>query len=394
MSDAGPDGAPADPASGTPDSARAQRPDTGARLWGMPIWAVCGAIAVLCVAGVAVFIYEGWGGPKRCQYRPARSQAADETKGAAGGKEAKHSNPWMNCAGLREWRWAQADHENIAAAIAACRRFPNLNDPSLRELLRLDSGPYGRDRAAAKGAETFTLSNFQRAAIYLSDAIARARFESALNASANHMDMFWFQLFIVLIGAVTTILISIKSITNDDQSKRYLPSGFFFAIGIIAIATTAIGTAASALNAFYGPRENYLKSERNLAALRQLHAEIAVAVASARKSELCGEFQPLASDAGGQDTPAGSSDSTAPTTKGSTAAAGAAGSSGPPAAAGAAGSNGSTAAADRSRSIASNTQYAKQIQDWTTRFGAIINTSESSSGSAEDPATDDSAGGE
>lgn len=273
-------------------------------------------------------------------------------------------NAKMNRAGLQEWRWAHADHEIIATAVAACSNVLDLRarPGSVREQLRLDTGPYGEARCkpatasdqvdkspaktatASDSAAQLNLSNFQRAAIYLSDAIARARFENALNASANFRDMYWFQLFIVLIGAVTTILISIKSITDEDQSKRYLPGGFFFTIGILAIVTSATGTAASGLNAFYGPRENYLKSERNLAALRQLHGEIAVAVASTRKSDKCGEFR--MSDAGGQDDSAGSS--------------------------------------------ASNSQYAKWVQDWTARFGAIVNTSESSSASPDDAAADDS----
>jgi hypothetical protein len=97
-------------------------------------------------------------------------------------------------AALQEWQMARADHDIIAAAIAACSKIFNLSvQPNyIRAQLRLDVGPSGesvrlgnREERDLKLSANLILSNFHRAAIYLSDAIVRARTESARNASAN-----------------------------------------------------------------------------------------------------------------------------------------------------------------------------------------------------------------
>jgi hypothetical protein len=95
--------------------------------------------------------------------------------------------------------------------------------------------------------------------------------------------MFWFQFTIVGIGAITTILISVKSISNSGQSE--FAGHWYFWIGIAAIIFSSLGTAASALNSFYGPRETYLKTERSLSALRQLHSDIVARVTSTTDTE-------------------------------------------------------------------------------------------------------------
>jgi hypothetical protein len=103
--------------------------------------------------------------------------------------------------------------------------------------------------------------------------------------------MFAFQWAIVIIGAVTTILISPKSIMTADDSQKTLS----LKIGIFAILVSSVGTAASALNSFYGPREAYLKAEQSLAALRQLHSDIAIQIGSIREPQSkreCPSFDP------------------------------------------------------------------------------------------------------
>ncbi len=216
-----------------------------------------------------------------------------------------------NPAGMLEWRWAQADHEHIALAVAACSHIFDLAEvPVIVHQLRLDTGPDGQTlpwarrttRAAmasvapvAPGSQPgFHLSNFQRTAIFLSDTIARARFENASHASMNAGRMDTLQLFIVAIGAITTILISIKSISNADQNRAYAP--WFFWIGIAAIVFSSVGTAASALNSFYSPREAYLKNANSLASLRQLHQDLASQVTGILEGtgvKDCAQFDPI-----------------------------------------------------------------------------------------------------
>jgi hypothetical protein len=214
-----------------------------------------------------------------------------------------------------EWRLVYAEHKNIAEAVAACSGITYLTGQpaSIREQLRLDVLPDGGRRgedeaktgaskeikeiAFAEPKGSFTepkapaaagvpLSNYARTAIYLSDGIVRSRIESANNAYYNHRVMVAFQWIIVFIGALTTILISLKSImTTDGDMKTWS-----LRIGIAAILCSSIDTATSALNAFYGPREAYLKAERSIAALRQLHSDIAIQIGSIREPQSKEEY--------------------------------------------------------------------------------------------------------
>jgi hypothetical protein len=247
---------------------------------------------------------------------------------------------------------ASADHKNVAESIAACSGIGTLaGQPAyIREELRLDILPDGRrfrsasvgdpnagepkDAAStAKGQIVFSMSNYARTAIYLSDATTRARIESANIAYFNHTTMLWFQWAIVIIGAMTTILISLKSIVPGDDTLKKLS----LQIGIAAILLSSIGTATSALNSFFGPREAYLKAERSLAALRQLHSDIAVQTAGIREPpskqdrKECPTFDPA-----GKDDP-----------------------------------------------------LAKQVQDWKTKLNTIANASDSGSSSPSETSVPD-----
>lgn len=231
---------------------------------------------------------------------------------------------------VQEWQLARADHEMVAAAAAACSNIQDLDaqPDSIRAALRLDTLPNGdrgyfaRKATEQKAAATpLVLSNYQRAVVYLSDSITRSRIESATTANLNYSSMFWFQLAIVGIGAITTILISIKSIAPAGESPS--TNNLSLWVGILAIVFSSLGTATSALNSFYGPRESYLKSERSLAALRQLHSDIVTKIASTtlQPPDKCPKLDPKIKD----------------------------------------------------------DPYAKQVQDWNTRLGAILNATDSGS---------------
>lgn len=255
-----------------------------------------------------------------------------------------------------EWRLASAEHKNIAEAVAACSGTTNLaaQPAFIREQLRLDVLPDGgrRTEADAKGGASreaaaleskgpaaeakplpgLALSNYARTAIYLSDEISRSRVESANNAYVGHWVMVGFQWIIVFIGALTTILISLKSIMTADGGQK----AWSLRVGIAAILCSSIGTATSALNSFYGPRETYLKAERSIAALRQLHSDIAIQIGSIREPQgkkECPSFDPANKD---------------------------------------------------------DALY-KQVQDWKTKLGAIVNASDSGSSSPSETDVPDQA---
>jgi hypothetical protein len=259
---------------------------------------------------------------------------------SAGSTKSRTATEWskISPAAAQEWRLATADHEIIAAAVAACSKIFDLGaQPDfVRAELRLDTLPDGRRISSSdqqqKGGN-LVLSNYERAALYLSDSITRGRVESATSANLNYSNMFWFQIAIVSIGAITTILISIKSIAPAGNAPTAVSLSLW--VGILAIIFSSVGTATSALNSFYGPREAYLKSERSLAALRQLHSEIAAKITSATDTEhpeKCPKLNPANKD----------------------------------------------------------DLYGKQIQDWTTRLGAIVNATDSGSSSPQNASSSSS----
>lgn len=260
-----------EPAKPDPDPAsRPSRPSDGAAFW--RVLRIVGAIAGIIAIVVVAFLLAKYG---------YDSLSGRDKRGVSLATRYADVSP----AAIQEWQLARADHESIAAAVAACSNIQDLDvqPNSIRAALRLDTLPNGSrgfsDNLEQKSGATLTLSNYDRAVIYLSDSITRSRIEAATNANANYSNMFWFQLAIVGIGAITTILISIKSIAPTGESAT--TNNLSLWVGILAIIFSSLGTATSGLNSFYGPRESYLKSERSLAGLRQLHSDIAAKVTSA-----------------------------------------------------------------------------------------------------------------
>ena len=81
---------------------------------------------------------------------------------------------------------------------------------------------------------------------------------------------------IIIIGAITTTLISVKATAGSEQMK----SRVYQIIGIAAIILSALGTMAAGLNSFYNPQQKYTQNQKSLDMLKHLHVEVASAVSS------------------------------------------------------------------------------------------------------------------
>jgi hypothetical protein len=139
----------------------------------------------------------------------------------------------------------------------------------------LDLQASGEMRWAPAGpTPEFALTNYQNSALYLSDAISRGRIQAAKAAADSDDKRIMYQWALIVIGAITTILISIKSMSNERTSV-------YLTIGILAIIFAALGTACSSIIAFYNPNDLYYRNERALLQLRQLHIDLAAEVVSA-----------------------------------------------------------------------------------------------------------------
>jgi hypothetical protein len=87
-----------------------------------------------------------------------------------------------------------------------------------------------------------------------------------------------FEWWIVLIGAVTTILIAIKTMSGER-------SDLTTAIGVAAIVFSTLGTSIATLNSFYTSRLIYERDERALQALQALHLQLATGIT--RQETVC-----------------------------------------------------------------------------------------------------------
>jgi hypothetical protein len=119
------------------------------------------------------------------------------------------------------------------------------------------------------------------AATYLSQAIGRARVEAATAVAYSDQSRQVLNWAIVLIGAGSTVLISLKSMA----SKETKPSVSYM-LSVLAIVASALATSASGLNAFYTPNVEYEKSQRLLTSLQHLHSNLVIGMT--RKAAVVG----------------------------------------------------------------------------------------------------------
>jgi hypothetical protein len=134
--------------------------------------------------------------------------------------------------------------------------------------------PDGGESVGTKPVLKLKLNNYQAPILVLSDAISRARMQIAGIVADSKAKMELYQWTLIILGAITTILVSIKSMSSERTPV-------FVAIGILAIISSALGTACSGIISFYSPNDTYVRSERALLQLRQLHTDLSFEVANA-----------------------------------------------------------------------------------------------------------------
>lgn len=192
---------------------------------------------------------------------------------------------WHTRAG-EELTKADADHYWIITPLGNCfkgvdlttREIPGQVQAKFMLWLRPDGGDSWNDRAPE--APDIQLTNYERSIVLLSHTIARARTEFAGQAARQGSRMDWLQFSIVIVGGITTILVSIKSLSSETKpsdsggSQAHLRN-LYFAIGISAVIFSALGTALSSINAFLSPGDAYVRAEHALVELRQLHIDLA-----------------------------------------------------------------------------------------------------------------------
>ena len=167
---------------------------------------------------------------------------------------------------------AYGDHWHIALWFASCLGHTSIGE--LPDVLVAQLTPFGM--ATWSGAK---ISVDKPPAIQLREVselslnLYRDRIGGAAAvraASKNYEIMQW---IIILLGLITTIVVSLSSTEYGKGEERLAKS-----LRLVAITLPALGTMVAAANAFYAPSQKALQATRTLASLGQLHSQIALEV--------------------------------------------------------------------------------------------------------------------
>jgi hypothetical protein len=172
----------------------------------------------------------------------------------------------------------QADHMRILSWVFRCTSTerPDSLPDYIKDMypgyyFRPDSQIRVREGEIRKAFRT--PHNFERGIIELSFAIWWERY--SLRLKARDAYSFWqlTALTTIALGMLTTIFITLSS-TDLLQANTNLKS----IVRMLAIVLPALGTAAAAVTAFYGPQADWGQASRTLGSITNLHDQMALGV--------------------------------------------------------------------------------------------------------------------
>jgi len=185
----------------------------------------------------------------------------------------------------KEWMDASTDHSTLVELASWCKSRQKTGQLSVSiptSLLSVSAGlttmPRGAFAFDEKMAPKLDTPSYLLAAVTLSNDIARSRVDIVSENIRDYITMQVLEWIFVGMGAITTILIAIKTM-GTVRSQAYL------AVGIAAIIFSSLGTATGALISFYTPRITYQRSSHALANLRVLHHQLVEGIA--RQGQIC-----------------------------------------------------------------------------------------------------------
>ncbi|WBL76559.1 hypothetical protein I3J27_26495 [Bradyrhizobium xenonodulans] len=212
---------------------------------------------------------------------------------------------WLNKHGSTESAWntpageelIRANHLHflIASTISQC--FPgvdlawgrdgppsNVSIPLILGLQPSGEIQWQSTKSVGKTA-TIKLTNYQRTVLALSNGTTLLRMQLASTAADTKFTRNLLQTLIVAVSALTTILVTMKSIIDTAASSRTRTM-----LGIFAIIVAAAGTALASLNTAVTPGESFAKAQHALTQARQVQLDLNLLVASDKR--ICKEFDP------------------------------------------------------------------------------------------------------
>jgi hypothetical protein len=188
----------------------------------------------------------------------------------------------QNQSALTEAEMANRDHDKIVNAIEdLCEktvRSPEAAATPANKYIHPISGSI----PSGVGGSTSNSRTFQEAAINYSAEIRDRRISLDQQIRGNEARLWWFQVLVVLFGALATVAVGLKPLW-ERFNINYM--NVAFAAG--AIVFSALVTAVSSLSAFTTDQNEILHHQRTLAQLQQLHWRVGNDVFAA--TQLCTE---------------------------------------------------------------------------------------------------------
>ena len=162
------------------------------------------------------------------------------------------------------WREISPHHWRVVGWVLECTNIKEIGKlpPYLREFF----DPTNVGMAALETSPERLPHHHEMALVQISRAIADHRQTLLARVRSTYHDAQVASLVTVILGFITTIVVSFNSTSFGQGQGRTQQSMRF-----LAIFLTALGTAVSAVVAFYGPQDEWNETRRTLSALTSLH---------------------------------------------------------------------------------------------------------------------------
>ena len=197
---------------------------------------------------------------------------------------------------LDEWHAARSAHKVIAYAIARCLKIDTNNMSGFAfATLMLDLKPNGDHfwqrtnlllpdgrQPPNEPKEHLQLTSYEAAMLALSDGISRARLAAVSGADEFYPSMFKFGWAAVVVSALATMVVTLKSSLGKDTA--WILS---FSVGFFAIFLSTVATMLTGAKQFFDPTNVYMRNEAAVLAFRQLHEEVSLTFASGWQEAEC-----------------------------------------------------------------------------------------------------------
>lgn len=216
---------------------------------------VCAVIVSILIAGAALWLLIAWTVSGVQALLPSKSYQFSINDSSIGSSSHSSIANWvLRCVGASAVNQVPANFR------------PIFQDPSPFLVLE--------DVDTSKLSQPRSLNVSEISLVQLSYSILSQRMALSNKATDSYLNLEYVQALTILIGLITTVVVSVSSTELFGKADTVWGKGLKF----MAIFLPALGTAVAAINAFYNPRDDWNRASNTLANMAQLHSQMAVGI--------------------------------------------------------------------------------------------------------------------